>query len=70
MVSILSGHHGHTKDTDGPRRSSQGPSAVAEIVTEPRGAGTARVACRPSIKDAWDGRHKHRSHGQVLSVSL
>ena len=41
-MSVLLGHHGHMKDTDGPTRSSQGPSAVPEIVvTEPRGPGTA-----------------------------
>lgn len=28
IVSILLGHRGHMKDTDGPMRSSQGPSAV------------------------------------------
>lgn len=40
-MSILLGHHGHMKDTDGAIRSSWGPSAVPEIVvTEPRGPGS------------------------------
>lgn len=62
-MSVLLGHHGHMKDTDSPIRSSQGLSAVPEmVVTGLKGPGTApseRAGCRPEITGAWDGRQEH-----------
>lgn len=46
---VLLGHHGHMKDTDGPKRSSQDSSAVPETaVTDPKGPGTALSECMQS----------------------